>query len=71
MGLVVLDVIDELNTILVDTIERTLKVADKYGFDRNELARDVGKHIYEATELSNFNNYKYRDERDGEQHEID
>lgn len=66
MGLAILDVMDELNTIIIDAIERTLKVADKYGLNRNDLTRSMWKKIYTATELSNFENYKYREQKVGE-----
>ena len=49
---------DELNAIMINMIEETIKVADKYDIDRNLLLKQMGQKTYAATEKSDFTTYK-------------
>ena len=53
---------EELNQVLIDSIEKTIKIADKYGLDRNMAVKQMGEKIYLATEMSDFKNYKCKGE---------
>lgn len=50
--------IKELNTILINAIESTIKIADKYDIDRNSLLKQMGEKIYMTIEVSDFSTYK-------------
>lgn len=56
--------INELNKIMVNTIEDTVKIAEKYGLDKNETVKEMGEKINFATQLGDFSNYEYRRKKD-------
>lgn len=58
------EAVNELNKIMVNTIEDTLKVAEKYGLDKNASVKQMGEKIHFATELGDFSNYEYRGKED-------
>ena len=53
---------EELDQVLVDYIEKTIKIADKYGLNRNMTAKRMGEKIFLATSMSDFKNYKCKGE---------
>ena len=56
--------IKELDAVIVNAIEDTVKIAEKYGFDKNATVKKMGEKIYFATELGDFSNYEYRRKED-------
>lgn len=58
MGLIIDEAKEELNNAIVECVERHIKIADKYGLDRNTLLKQFAKKISIAIEVSDFSNYK-------------
>lgn len=55
---------EELNRLFIETIEKHIRIADKYGFDRNTLLRQMGEKMHIATEVSDFSNYVCKEEKE-------
>lgn len=53
---------EELDKIIIKAIEDTIKVADKYGLDRNETVHKMGEKIYIATDMCDYSRYKCKEE---------
>lgn len=51
---------NELNKVLVGFVEETIKIADKYGFNRNELLRASAEKVDIMANVSDFTNYECR-----------
>lgn len=62
MGLNFEEAREELNQVFIEFIEKNIKIADKYGFDRNKLLRQMGEKMHIATEVSDFSNYLCKEE---------
>lgn len=56
--------INELNQIMVSVIEDTVKIAEKYGLDKNATVKQMGEKIHFATQMVDFSNYEYRRKED-------
>lgn len=63
MGLIIDRAKEELNQVFIECIEKHIKIADKYGFDRNKLLRQMGEKMHIATEVSDFSNYVCKEEK--------
>ena len=50
--------IKELNKVIVNVIDDTIKIADKYGIERNSLMKQMGEKIYMATDIGDFSTYQ-------------
>ena len=57
MGLYVDEAKRELNAAVVECVEKHIKIADKYGFDRNTLLKQFSEKIFIITETSDFSEY--------------
>lgn len=51
---------NELNQVMKNTIEDTLKIADKYELDRDGLIKQMGEKMYLTTEIGTFKNYELK-----------
>lgn len=53
---------EELDKIIIKAIEDTIKVADKYGLDRNETVNKMAEKIYVAATIGDYSGYKCKEE---------
>ena len=51
---------NELNQVMKNAIEDTLKIADKYELDRDETIKQMGEKIHLVTEIGTFKNYELK-----------
>lgn len=51
---------NELNQVMKNAIEDTLKIADKYELDRDGLIKQMGEKMYLTTEIGTFKNYELK-----------
>lgn len=49
--------VKELNQVIQNAIEDTLKIADKYELDRDETIKTMGEKIHLAAEIGTFKKY--------------
>lgn len=49
---------DRVHKIILNTIEKSLKLADKYGIDRNDVLTQVSIVLYETVQIGNFEQYE-------------
>lgn len=54
-------IVDDIKIVVVDMLEAVVKIADKYGEDRDELLDRVGIVVQTMAEQVNFKNYMTKD----------
>lgn len=52
----------DLTKIQIETLEKSLKLADKHNFNRNDIVQTLAKSFKIFSEIADFTDYKFKED---------